>query len=138
MSNKSKSKIIVVGKIKVSIPLNSEVKKKIDLEKLYKHRYAYGTRNDALIVLHYKGKKYAIVIEDTGIPNTHDIERLADMPKELRSKGLIDPDALIMRILHHCGIHSLMVAMARSYRVELQECTNKLVDIGLILRRRKL
>lgn len=133
-----KSKIIVVGKVKASIPLNSEVIKKIDLEKLYKHRYACEARNDALIVLHYRGKKYAIIIEDTGVPSTDDINRLADMPKELRSKGLIDPNALIMRILHHCGIHSLLVAMARSYRIELQECTNRPVDIGLILRRRKL
>ncbi len=78
-----------------------------------------------------------MIIEDTGVPEPKDLERLADMEARLRAMQVIPPDSIVVKLVHHTGIRrgkTLLKNMARSYRVELSVCSTRL-DLAAILDR---
>jgi len=120
------------------IPKSVKVLGAYDLDVLYSHSSA---RADALVILESGGRTVAAVVEDTGRPNIDDLNRLNGTADDLRRRGLIRPGMVTLKILHHGGIRSgraLLTSLARSLRVELQECRSGATDIGFILRRRGL
>jgi len=132
-------KVIKIGRIRIVIPSNIEIISEIDLDQLLKDYHIHGNqprRNDALLIFKYKDRTFATIIEDTGHPSLNDLNRLHEMPEKLKQRKILKPNMIIMKVLHHKGMGTgLLVHIARSYRIELQEC-HRSIDLGLILRRR--
>ena len=138
-----KIRVEKIGNIRAILPADAQIIDKIDLEQYYKNHHIHGTqpeRNDALLTFKYKNKTFTAIIEETGVPKLNDLTRLYEMPNKLKQNGLIKTETIIIKILHHKGIKTgkrLLCSIAQSYRIELQECHRKSIDLALILTKRR-
>ncbi len=141
MTRKPRPKTIKAGKVSIRLPPDTHIERVENLDEIFKPQRDTGyqeRRSDVLIVVTYKGTRYAIIVEDTGVPEQKDFERLASMTKELANRGIIPRRAIVIKLLHHTGIRygkRLLTSMARSYRVELKECRKTPVDLTALLAR---
>ena len=141
MTKKLRPRVVRAAGTTILLPPNTHIERMEDLDKIFKAQEDTGYQerhSDTLIVATYKGTRYAIIIEDTGVPEPKDFERLASMVKELVARGLIPRETIVIKLIHHTGIKrgkSLLTNIARSYRVELKECRNAPVNLTTLLTR---
>ena len=138
MVARKEAEVLRVGRVRLRVPRAAEVLEARDLDEVFSQGPA---RADALVLLRSGGVVIAAVVEDTGRPEPRDLERLDGTVDNLRRMGLIGPGAVILKVLHHRGLgpgSALLVSLARSRRVELQECRSGGTDLASILRRRGL
>ncbi len=129
------AKVIKIGNIKIKVPDDIDIHESINLDVLY------GTscvrRSDVLLIFSYKGLKYTAIIEDTGRPKPRDFERINQIIQDLKCKNIIPRKTILIKLVHHTGIKSgksLISRLKISYRIMLQECIHRYVDLESILR----
>ena len=133
-------KVVQIGRVKVKLPPGARIVESVDLDVLYEELgMGHGRKSDVLLILEYRNRKYAVVVEDTGRPERKDFERLRETLERLGRMNIVGGDVVVVKVLHHGGVgkgKSLFVSMARSYKVEVQECRRRFVDLDLVFRRR--
>jgi len=128
-------RVIEIGNIYVNIPYHCRIILRENLDEFWPKR---ERKSDALLVLKINGRQLCILIEQTGHPELKDLRRLNEMERKLRDKKLLTSNHIVMKVLHHKGIrNALLVNAARSYKIELQECT-RIIDLERILLKRGL
>jgi len=130
--------VLKIGRIRVKVPTGVKVLSTYSLDELYGEEHS---KPDALIVLKKEDETIVAIIEDTGRPELHDFDRLSNVIEDLRRKGLIKPNMIILKIIHHTGLKSgrtLLTSLARSSKVELQECRYRIIDLSPILQKRRV
>ncbi|RLI06615.1 hypothetical protein DRO32_05300 [Candidatus Bathyarchaeota archaeon] len=127
---------VKVGKLRVKVPEEARVVEAYDLDEVFA---CSSQRPDTLIILEVGQKMLAVVVEDTGRPELKDLRRLSDSIGSLKERGLVEPRMMVLKVLHHTGLksgRSILVELARRFRVELQECHHTPIDLDQILRKR--
>jgi len=134
------AKIVRIKNVKIILPPNAELLKSRDLDETLARpskRPQSSRRSD--IALAIKCNKYVIniVIEDTGVPEPKDIQRLDESYDKLVEEGFFQSTrAIKMLLLHHRGdVHWALMSLASSYKIEVLRC-NKDIDLNSLLMRR--
>ena len=124
--------MIKIKDVRLKLPNEANVKEVLDLDKLFSSSREHS---DILIIFEINNKKIATIIEDTGRPEPKDFERIDKDVSELKRRGIIMHDMIIIKVVHHTGIGKGKNLIY--YIVELQECKS-IIDIEHILRKRHL
>ncbi len=113
------------GKYRIRYPVNLTVvcKKDVDQVDSLRHR----PHCDAIYVFREKDTFYIVIIEETGVPEPRDLDKLRvceEYLSEIVDKG---GSPLIIKILHHKGgVHRNIVSLIRRYFIEIQRCGNEI------------
>lgn len=129
--------IINIKNLKLKLPDHVCELKLLDLDEFFKSNRKHG---DIFVSFKINDLRIGVIVEDTGRPEPKDFERLVSDVEELRRRGMLKHDMIIIKIIHHRGIHKgkmLIRHLAKSFKVELQECES-VIDIEYILRKRHL
>ena len=129
------AKIVKINNISIKLPDKATIHRYINLDKLYQPSVQ---RSDILLILLYKKLKYVVIIEDTGRVKIKDFERLNKTLEDLKEKKYLPQEAVFIKIIHHKGIKSGRALISRikmRYRVELQECRYRFIDLEQIFKR---
>ncbi len=125
-----KTRMVKVGKLRIQVPVDADVQDAKNLDNIYGSSIKHP---DVLLVVKYGQQTYAVIIEDTGVPEPKDLERLRESSEDLRRRELIPQGAIIVKLLHHKGsVHTTLKRLALSYKVELQRCSDH-IDLALLL-----
>jgi len=128
--------IHVVGRVRVALPRDAVVLASLDLDEFYGGGSGV-MHGDAFIRLLYRGVYVSVIIEDTGVPELRDFEKIVNTVDLLRRNGLIGVEDIVVKVLHHSGglRPNLFNRLKRRFAVEAQRCGG-LVDLASILRKR--
>ncbi len=124
------SKEIKIGRYTVKIPNFIDVERRIDAESLCRMLHFKGKRCDAIIILFDKRtkRKFVVYIEDTGVPEIRDLDKLESCIQLFRNSiGENYDNTIQVKILHHRGgIRRNIFLAFRSRAVEIQRCGDKI------------
>ncbi len=132
-------RIVKTGKYRVQIPDSIDVVEDVDVEAFCREHGLTGKRCDVIVVLKEKGvgRTYIVCIEDTGIPEFRDLEKLDEcikLAKEMFGRRYGNP--IYVKILHHSrGIHRNITSTLRDRAIEKQHCSH-IIDFDRIYRAR--
>ncbi|ADM27605.1 hypothetical protein Igag_0778 [Ignisphaera aggregans DSM 17230] len=125
-----------IKNVKIILPPNAELLKWGDLDEALAQPLK---RSDIALVI--KCNKYVIniVIEDTGVPEPKDIQKLeASYNKLVEEEFFQSTKAIKMLLLHHRGgVHWTLKKLASRPNVEVLRC-NEDIDLNTLLMRRGL
>jgi len=128
-------KVIKVKHYRIKVPASAIISEgPLCLDDIF---HSSESHADLFLGVKCSNRTYAIIIEDAGVPEVRDFKKLEKSVTDLASRGYVLHEAIVVKLLHHRGLGSgkgLLRSLARSYRVELQEC-NKTIDLGPVLER---
>jgi len=127
-----------IKNVKIILPHNAELLKLRDLdESLAQPLKRSEERGDIALVIKCSEYLINIVIEDTGLPELKDIQKLEESYNRLVGEGFFKSTrAIKMLLLHHRGgVHGLLKKYASSSKVEVLRC-NEDINLNTLLMRR--
>jgi len=128
------AKIVRIKNVKIILPPNAELLKWGDLDEALAQPLK---RSDIALVI--KCNKYVIniVIEDTGVPELRDIQKLEESYNKLVEEEFFQSTkAIRMLLLHHRGsVRGPLMKRALSSKVNVLRC-NEDIDLNTLLMRR--
>jgi hypothetical protein len=128
---------IKVGKLTIRASSELQVIEKIDLDSFFEECKESRKHADAALAIKLRDKEITMIIEETSLIHTDDFNKITSTEEELKRRNKINSTRqFIMRIIH-CkrGINWIILSMAKSYKVELQECGD-FIRLDELLRKR--
>jgi len=128
------AKIVRIKNVKIILPPNAELLKWGDLDEALAQSLKRG---DIALVIKCSEYLINIVIEDTGVPKSEDIQKLEESYNKLIEEEFFQSTkAIKMLLLHHRGnVHWSLMKLALRSKVEVLRC-NKEIDLNTLLMRR--
>jgi len=127
-----------IKNVKIILPHNAELLKLRDLdESLAQPLKRSEERSDIALAIKCSEYVINIVIEDTGVPELRDIQKLeVSYNKLVEEEFFQSTRAIKMLLLHHRGgVHGPLKKCALSSKVEVLRCSED-IDLNTLLMRR--